>query len=58
MKPGKPTVAPWRPPTRRVFMTMLGTAAAALALREQSKQEVTDPPRATWAGRTRWVGHC
>lgn len=45
----------WRPPTRRAFVAMLGLAAASLALRE--KPEVT-PPRSTWAGKTRWIGHC
>jgi hypothetical protein len=47
----------WRPPTRRAFVAMLGAAAAALALREQAKP-ADDPPRSTWAGTTRWIGHC
>jgi hypothetical protein len=33
---------------------MLGAAAAAVALREPIP---ADPPRSTWAGRTRWIGH-
>jgi hypothetical protein len=45
----------WRPPTRRAFVAMLGAAAAALALREKPK---ADPPRSTWSGTTRWIGHC
>jgi len=49
--------ATWRPPTRRVFVAMLGAAAAALALREQPPVE-TERPRSTWAGKTRWIGHC
>jgi len=49
--------ATWRPPTRRVFVAMLGAAAAALALREQMPVE-TERPRSTWAGKTRWIGHC
>ena len=46
----------WRPPTRRAFVAMLGAAAAAFALRE--KAQLTDPPRSTWTGTTRWIGHC
>jgi hypothetical protein len=45
----------WRPPTRRAFVAMLGAAAAAIALRDKPK---ADPPRSTWAGSTRWIGHC
>jgi len=47
----------WRPPTRRVFVAMLGAAAAALALREQTPVEL-ERPRSTWAGKTRWIGPC
>ena len=50
-----PPAATWRPPTRRAFVAMLGAAAAAIALREKPK---ADPPRSTWAGSTRWIGHC
>ncbi len=46
----------WRAPTRRAFVAMLGAAAASLALRD-TKPSV-DPPRSTWAGKTRWIGHC
>ncbi len=46
----------WRRPTRRAFVAMLGAAAAAIALREKRKQ--ADPPRSTWTGTTRWIGHC
>jgi len=50
---------PWRPPTRRAFVTLLGAAAAALALRERATPTPDeDPPRSTWAGSTRWIGHC
>jgi hypothetical protein len=55
----KPAPAPtttWRPPTRRAFVAMLGAAAAALALRDQRPK--VDPPRSTWTGTTRWIGHC
>jgi hypothetical protein len=47
----------WRPPTRRAFVAMLGAAAAALALREQTPI-APERPRSTWAGKTRWIGHC
>jgi hypothetical protein len=46
----------WRPPTRRAFVAMLAAAAAAIALREQRAKD--DPPRSTWTGTTRWIGHC
>ena len=46
----------WRPPTRRAFVAMLATAAASLALRD--KRPKVDPPRSTWSGTTRWIGHC
>ena len=53
---------PWRPPTRRAFVTMLGAAAAALALAPRVKKLGTpsddDRPRSTWTGTTRWIGHC
>ena len=47
----------WRPPTRRMFVAMLGAAAAALAVREN---EPAEPPRQTWNGQRipRWIGHC
>ena len=45
----------WSPPTRRMFVAMLGAAAAAFAIRETKPVE---PPRQTWAGKTRWIGHC
>ena len=51
----EPPAAAWRPPTRRAFVAMLGAAAAAFALREKPK---ADPPRSTWSGTTRWIGHC
>ena len=48
----------WRPPTRRAFVAMIGAAAAALALREKKKRAPEgDPPRSTWTGTTRWIGH-
>lgn len=50
----------WRPPTRRAFVAMLGAAAAALAVRASRQQGTPpgDPPRSTWSGTTRWIGHC
>ena len=47
---------PWRPPTRRAFVAMLGAAAAALALRENAPS--SRAPRSTRTGTTRWIGHC
>lgn len=47
---------PWRPPTRRAFVAMLGAAAASLALRDMRPAE--EPARSTWTGKTRWIGHC
>ena len=47
----------WRPPTRRMFVAMLGAAAAALTVRETTPVE---PPRQSLrkTGHTRWIGHC
>jgi hypothetical protein len=49
-------LTPWRPPTRRAFVAMLGAAAAALTVRDPLPE--SDPPRSTWSGTTRWIGHC
>jgi len=46
----------WRPPTRRAFVAMLASAAAALALRDVKPDR--EPERSTWTGTTRWIGHC
>jgi hypothetical protein len=51
-------VATWRPPTRRTFVAMLGAAAAAFAVREHTPAVEPEQPRSTWAGKTRWIGHC
>jgi len=51
VKPASPAPGPWRPPTRRAFVAMLGAAAATLALRDRTK---LDPPPA----KPRWIGHC
>jgi hypothetical protein len=42
---------------------MLGAAAAALAARSgpgllTERTVEDDPPRRTWTGTTRWIGHC
>jgi hypothetical protein len=50
------TKTTWRPPTRRAFVAMLGAAAASLALRDKCPTD--PPPRSTWSGTTRWIGHC
>ncbi|MEJ7600303.1 MAG: hypothetical protein WKG01_20505 [Kofleriaceae bacterium] len=42
-------------PTRRMFVAMLGAAAAAIAIRDPSPAA---PTRSTWTGKTRWIGHC
>jgi len=49
--------SPWRPPTRRAFVAMLGAAAAALAVRERAPTD-DEPPRKPSTGTTRWIGHC
>ncbi|NVB84982.1 MAG: hypothetical protein HOV81_41830 [Kofleriaceae bacterium] len=49
---------PWRPPTRRAFVTMLGAAAAALALREKKLRAPAGVSGATEPKKTIWIGHC
>jgi hypothetical protein len=53
MKDDDKPKTPWRAPTRRAFVAMLGAAAAAIALRENA-----DPPLSTATRTTRWIGHC
>jgi hypothetical protein len=51
-----PKPSTWKRPTRRLFVAMLGAAAAAIVV-----PKVTAPPkstRSTWSGTTRWIGHC
>ena len=50
----------WKQPTRRAFVTMLGLGAAALATVKivMKPPAEPEPPRSTWAGTTRWIGHC
>jgi len=50
----------WRPPTRRAFVAILGTVAAALAVKRPrlGGGDDDDRPRSTWSGKTRWIGHC
>lgn len=45
----------WRPPTRRMFVAMLGAAAAALAVREATPKQ---PEQPAGPSKTRWIGHC
>jgi hypothetical protein len=47
----------WRRPTRRAFVAMLGAAAALLAVRDRKPEAEDEPPRSTWTGTTRWIGH-
>jgi hypothetical protein len=56
---------PWRPVTRRAFVSALGAAAAALAVRRATRgiaqgdaQDEDDRPPSRWTGTTRWIGHC
>lgn len=58
---------PWRAPTRRAFVSMIGAAAAALAVRNHvasapvaaaQPAEPERPWRSPWSGPTVWVGHC
>jgi hypothetical protein len=52
---------PWRPVTRRAFVTALGAAAAALAVRRAAGPLAPgddDRPPSRWTGTTRWIGHC
>lgn len=46
---------PRRTQTRRGFLALLGVTAAAVAVRLPPEPE---RPRSTWAGKTRWIGHC
>jgi hypothetical protein len=49
----------WKKPTRRAFVAMLGLGAAALAtVKIKAKPGEPEPPRSTWTGTTRWIGHC
>jgi hypothetical protein len=53
---------PWRPVTRRAFVSALGAAAAALAVRRATRGlaegDDDDRPPSRWTGTTRWIGHC
>ena len=53
--PKREPKTPWQPPTRRMFVAMLGAAAAAIAIRDDTPAE---PTRSPWTGKTRWIGHC
>ncbi|HET9621908.1 MAG TPA: hypothetical protein VFP84_11115 [Kofleriaceae bacterium] len=58
----------WRTPTRRAWVAMIGAAAAALVIERPVREAIraaaapsdddVDRPRSTWAGTTRWIGHC
>jgi hypothetical protein len=52
--------SPWRPPTRRAFVAMLGAAALAVRARQGllGGGDTDDRPPQTWTGTTRWIGHC
>ena len=60
MRKRNPETRPvWQPPTRRMFVAMLGAAAAAFVVKEPP---VVEKPRSAidriTGGKTRWVGHC
>jgi hypothetical protein len=46
---------PWRAPTRRSFVAMLGAAAAALVVKDRAPEPID--LRKTPTGKTRWIGH-
>jgi len=54
--------SPWRAPTRRAFVAMLGAAAAALAAPDRARlllgpaASADDPPHRPT--KTLWIGHC
>lgn len=61
--------SPWRPPTRRAFVAMLGAAATALAVRtptglvaelgaDDGDEGTGRRRRRTGASKTIWIGHC
>jgi hypothetical protein len=52
----RPPAAPWRPPTRRAFVALLGAAAATLAA-PAGLRAVRTAAAAPVAPRTRWIGH-
>ena len=60
---------PWRPVTRRAFVSALAAAAAALAVRRATRSvapgsgdsdgpDDDDRAPSRWTGTTRWIGHC
>ena len=55
---------PWRPPTRRAFVAMIGAAAAALAFDNKVKADPSRKPAVRQLGPEavaqlpRWIGHC
>jgi hypothetical protein len=46
-----------RRPTRRRIMQLLAAAVAA-AVAAPATVRRAEPPRSTWTGKTRWIGHC
>jgi hypothetical protein len=55
--------SPWRPPTRRAFVAMIGAAAAALAAPTRGRMLLgaaaeEQAPAARRATATCWIGHC
>jgi hypothetical protein len=50
--------SPWRPPTRRAFVAMLGAAAAALAVQAPALDGGERAERRRRGSKTIWIGHC
>ena len=44
-------------PSRRRIMQMRAAAVAAVVAAPAIRPRI-DPPRSTWDGKTRWIGHC
>jgi hypothetical protein len=57
-KPAKPATVSWRRPTRRMFVALLGGAAAAIALPNLASPKSPRVQTPAGSGTTRWIGHC
>jgi len=55
---GDEPTTPWRPPTRRTFVAMLGAAAAALVGSRHAATVASASPREPSPALPRWIGHC
>ena len=57
-KPATPSTTSWRRPTRRLFVALLGGAAAAIALPKIASPKSPRAQTRAGSGTTRWIGHC